>query len=97
MVSMLGILLMRQPSMTGFAFTVVLAVIIMVGASLTLLPAVLGFTGHRIERLHVPFVSKQAGPYDASRWFRWSRFVQHRPASSSAGRAAPGRPGCRTR
>ena len=58
-VSMLGILLMGQPSMTGFAFTVVLAVLIVMAASVTLLPALLGFAGRNIERLHVPFVSKR--------------------------------------
>jgi RND superfamily putative drug exporter len=84
-VSMLGILLMGQPAMNGFAFTVVLAVLVTVAASLTLLPALLGFTGRRIERLHVPFVSKQVRPYDASRWFHWSRFVQHRPWVSAIG------------
>lgn len=84
-VSMLGILLMGQPAMNGFAFTVVLAVLVTVAASLTLLPAMLGFTGHGIERLHVPFVSRQARPYDASRWFRWSRFVQRRPWVAAIG------------
>ncbi len=84
-VSMLGILLMGQPAMNGFAFTVVLAVLITVAASLTLLPAMLGFTGHRIERLHVPFVSRQVRAYDASRWFRWSRFIQRRPWIAAIG------------
>ena len=59
-VSMLGILLMGQPAMTGFAFTVVLAVLVVMTASVTLLPALLGFAGRNIERLHVPFVSKNA-------------------------------------
>jgi putative drug exporter of the RND superfamily len=84
-VSMLGILLMGQPAMNGFAFTVVLAVLVTVAASLTLLPAMLGFTGHRIERLHVPFVSSRVRPYDASRWFRWSRLVQRRPRIAAIG------------
>ncbi len=84
-VSMLGILLMGQASMNGFAFTVVLAVLTTMAASLTLLPAVLGFAGHNIERLHVPFVSKRAASYDASRWYRWSRFVQRRPLFAAVG------------
>ncbi len=41
-VSMLGILLMGQPAMNGFAFTVVLAVLVTVAASLTLLPPCTG-------------------------------------------------------
>jgi RND superfamily putative drug exporter len=84
-ISMLGILLMGQPAMNGFAFTVVLAVLVTVAASMTLLPAMLGFTGRDIERLHVPFVSRQVRPYDASRWFRWSRFIQRRPWIAAIG------------
>ena len=77
--SMLGILLMGQPAMNGFAFTVVLAVLVVMGATMTLLPAILGFAGRNIERLHVPFVSRSVRSYDASRWYRWSRFIQRRP------------------
>ena len=58
-VSMLGILLVGQPALNGFAFTVSLAVLVTMAASLTLLPAMLGFAGRNIERLHVPFVGKE--------------------------------------
>jgi RND superfamily putative drug exporter len=78
-ISMLGILLMGQPAMNGFAFTVVLAVVVVMAATLTLLPAILGFAGRSIDRLHVPFVSRDIRAYDASRWYRWSRFIQRRP------------------
>ena len=84
-VSLLGILLMDQPSMTGFAFSVIPAVLIVMAASVTLLPALLGFAGRNIERLHVPFVSKDVRAYDASRWYRWSRFIQHRPKVAAIG------------
>jgi RND superfamily putative drug exporter len=87
-ISMLGILLMGQPAMNGFAFTVVLAVLVTMAASVTLLPAILGFAGRNIERLHVPFVSKQARTYDASRWYRWSRFIQRRPWWAAIGSLA---------
>jgi RND superfamily putative drug exporter len=87
--SMLGILLMGQPAMNGFAFTVVLAVLITMSASVTLLPAVLGFAGRNIERLHVPFVSRHPRSDGSSRWHRWSRFIQRRPAIAAvAGLAA---------
>jgi RND superfamily putative drug exporter len=76
---MLGILLMGQAAMTGFAVTVILVVLITMTASVTLLPAVLGFTGRGIERLHVPFVRKEARVDGTSRWYRWSRLIQHRP------------------
>ncbi len=84
-VSMLGILLVGLASLNGFAFTVSLAVLLVMVASVTLLPALLGFTGRNIERLHVPFVGKNPHAYDTSRWYRWSRFVQRRPWVAAIG------------
>ena len=84
-ISMLGILLVGQPAMTGFAFTVSLALLVVMAASLTLLPALLGFAGRNIERLHVPFVKRDAHAYDTTRWYRWSRFIQHRPWLAAIG------------
>jgi putative drug exporter of the RND superfamily len=54
-------------------------VLAMLAASLTLLPAALGFVGTRIDKFKVPFASK--GTKDPGRgfWFRWSRLVQRRP------------------
>src|SRR5207248_2807529 len=46
-------------------------------ASITLLPAVLGFAGHTIDKLSV-FRRRRQGVRN-SIWFRWSRVVQHRP------------------
>jgi putative drug exporter of the RND superfamily len=90
-VSMLGILLMGQPAMTGFAFSVVVAVLVVMAASVTLLPAILGFAGRNIERLHVPFVRRSAQGVtatDSTRWHRWSRFVQRRPRFAALGALA---------
>jgi RND superfamily putative drug exporter len=90
-ISMLGILLMGQPAMTGFAFSVVVTVLVVVAASVTLLPAVLGFAGRNIERLHVPFVRRNADGLtatDSTSWHRWSRFVQRRPRFAALGALA---------
>ena len=84
-VAMLGILLVGQPALAGFAFTASLFVLITMTASLTLLPAMLGFAGRNIERLHVPFVSKNQHAYDTTRWYRWSRFIQRRPWMAAIG------------
>ena len=84
-VAMLGILLVGQPALAGFAFTASLFVLVTMTASLTLLPALLGFAGRNIERLHVPFVSKNQHAYDTTRWYRWSRFIQHRPWFAAIG------------
>jgi putative drug exporter of the RND superfamily len=77
--SMLGILLMGQAAMTGFAVTVTFVVLVTMIASVTLLPALLGFSGRNIERLHVPFLGRKVAFEGTSRWYRWSRFIQHRP------------------
>jgi len=87
-ISMLGILLTGQAALTGFALSVVLAVLVIMLASVTLLPAVLGFAGRNIERLHVPFVSRNVTAYDTTRWYRWSRFIQHRPWLAATGSLA---------
>jgi RND superfamily putative drug exporter len=87
-IAMLGILLVGQPALAGFAFTASLFVAVTMTASLTLLPALLGFSGRNIERLHVPFVSKGERAYDTTRWYRWSRFVQRRPWIAAIGSLA---------
>ena len=84
-VSMLGILLVGQQSLNGFAFTVSLAVLMTMTASLTLLPALLGFAGRNIERLHVPRLRRASGSPGDSRWYRWSRWVQRRPLIAATG------------
>jgi RND superfamily putative drug exporter len=84
-VAMLGILLVGQPALAGFAFTASLFVLVTMTASLTLLPALLGFSGRNIERLHVPFVSRSQRAFDTTRWYRWSRFIQRRPWIAAIG------------
>lgn len=84
-VAMLGILLVGQPALAGFAITASLFVLITMTASLTLLPAMLGFAGRNIECLHVPFVGRTHRAYDTTRWYRWSRFIQRRPWLAAIG------------
>ncbi len=84
-VAMLGILLVGQPALAGFAFTASLFVLVTMTASLTLLPAMLGLAGRNIERLHVPFANLTQPAYDTTRWYRWSRFIQRRPWFAAIG------------
>ncbi len=77
-ISLLGMLLMRMPFTPGVAFTASLAVLVVMVASVTFLPALLGFTGVHIDRLRVPFL-KPGGDTQHGFWFRWSRMVQRRP------------------
>ena len=53
-ISMLGLLLMGLPYLNGVAFSASATVLIVMIASLTLLPALLGFAGVKIDALPVP-------------------------------------------
>ena len=48
-------------------------------AALTLLPAMLGFAGNAIDKLHLPGLLQNGGPPPENGfWHRWSRYVQRR-------------------
>ncbi len=98
-IALLGLLLMGLPYLVGVAFAASTSVLIVMIASLTLLPALLGFAGHRINSLKIPVPGGRrrearaaaqrqtmpAGfPVDASPSFaRWSAAVQRRPWTST--------------
>jgi RND superfamily putative drug exporter len=47
--------------------------------TITLLPALPGFVGPTLDRLHVPFVKRNDGPVEDNLAHRWSRVVQRYP------------------
>jgi len=78
-ISLLGMLTMGLSYLNGVAGSAVLAVLTMLAASLTLLPAILGFAGQKIDRFRVPFTGRASHQGTKAFWYRWSRVVQHRP------------------
>ncbi len=78
-ISLLGMLLMGLPFVRGLAMATAVVVLLTIIASVTLLPAVLGFVGHSIDRLHIPGIRTDESAHRESRWFRWSRFIQRHP------------------
>ena len=78
-ISLLGMLIMGLGYLQGVAGSSVLVVLAMLAASLTLLPAILGFVGTNIDRLRVPFTGRESHQGDRAFWYRWSRVVQRRP------------------
>ena len=78
-ISLLGMLMMSQPYVAGVAFSSVLTVLAVMLAALTLLPALLGFTGRNIDRLRMPFRHPSEDQAGRGVWYRWSRTVQRRP------------------
>ena len=55
-ISLVGLAAMRLEYLYGTAAVTVAGVLIVLIASMTLLPAILGFAGSKIDRLRVPFV-----------------------------------------
>jgi RND superfamily putative drug exporter len=83
-ISLLGIFLLNLDFMRSMAVGAVLAVLFAMLASITLLPAMLGFVGRHIDSLRVPFLHKptevgSAEGNQASFWYRWSRVIQSKP------------------
>ena len=78
-ISMLGLFLMGLPYLYGVALAASLAVLLVLAANLTLLPAMLGFSGHKVNRLRIPGLGRVAPDPDHTRAARWARGVQRRP------------------
>ena len=90
-ISLLGMLTMNQPYVPGVAFSAVAAVLAVMVAALTLLPALLGFAGRSIDRLRLPFRHPSKENSASGFWYRWSRTIQRRPVITGlAGAAALG-------
>jgi len=86
-IALLGMLTMGLSYLQGVAASSVLAVLTVLAASLTLLPAILGFVGTNIDRLKVPFTGRPSHQGEHSFWYRWSRIVQRRPWTAAIGGA----------
>ena len=82
MISLLGMLLMGMSFLNGLALGTSTAVLVAVLAAITLLPASLGFIGHRIDKLSFHHRDRRIGE---SGWHRWSRFVQRHAVACAIG------------
>jgi RND superfamily putative drug exporter len=81
-ISLLGILLMGFSFVQGIALGGAAAVLVTMLASVTLLPAVMGFVGRNIDKLHIPRLRRSESASHQSFWFRWSRVIQRRPGTA---------------
>jgi RND superfamily putative drug exporter len=78
-ISLLGLFVVGLAFMNGLAVGTIAAVLMVLAAALTLLPAMLGFVGYNIDRLHVPGLLVRSPSAGGGFWYRWSRTVQRRP------------------
>jgi putative drug exporter of the RND superfamily len=78
-ISLLGMLLMGFAFVEGLAVGSAATVLVTMLASVTLLPAVIGFAGKNIDRWRLPWFKRGEDDPRESVWFRWSRVLQRRP------------------
>jgi putative drug exporter of the RND superfamily len=87
-ISMMGLFLMGLTYLHGVAISAIVAVLVVMAASVTLLPALLGFARQRVNRLRLPGVARGRSGEGSARAIRWSRLIQRRPwAAAIAGTA----------
>ena len=81
-IAVLGLMLTGLPYMYGVAIAASLAVLVVMLAAVSLLPALLSYLGPRVDRLRLPLVGRRKpaaeGNEDSLAW-RWSHAVQRRP------------------
>jgi RND superfamily putative drug exporter len=89
-IALMGMFLMGLSFVNGLAVGAAFAVLITMAASVTLLPAMLGFAGRNIDKFHVPRLHSATATADNRKgfWFGWSRRIQRRPWPFAAGALA---------
>jgi RND superfamily putative drug exporter len=80
-IAVLGLALTGLPYMYGVALSASFAVLVVMLAAVTLLPALLSYLGPRVDRLRIPFLGRtlrSEGGSDSPA-ARWSHAIQRRP------------------
>ena len=82
-ISMLGLFAMGLSFMRGAALVTILSVLVVMAASITLFPALLGYFGKHVDRLRLPIrrrsqVTVAVGGHvePSGPWLRWSRGIE---------------------
>jgi RND superfamily putative drug exporter len=78
-IGLCGLFIVDLPFMYGLVVGAITAVVLVLTAALTLLPALLGFVGRNIDRLHLPGLVVRPATAGHGFWYRWSQMVQRRP------------------
>jgi RND superfamily putative drug exporter len=77
LISLTAVMLVPSPAFRSMALGIMLSVLFVLGASLTLLPAVLAKLGPRIDGLSLPWV--HSGEHRSKRFERWGERLWRRP------------------
>src|SRR5664280_948329 len=79
LVSLSAVMLVPSPAFRSMAAGIMLAVVFVLAATLTLLPAVLGKLGDRVDALALPWV--HAGEHRSARFAAWAERLWRRPVA----------------
>jgi putative drug exporter of the RND superfamily len=79
LISVLGLFLMGVSYLQGVALSASLAVLVVMAAAVTLLPALLSLAGPRVNKLRIPGLGRTLARERPAPAARWSRFIQRRP------------------
>jgi putative drug exporter of the RND superfamily len=74
-----GLVVAGIPAATIMGASAAIVVAVMVLASITLLPALLGFAGENIDRFRLPGLKARVESGENNVWGRWARHVAQRP------------------
>jgi putative drug exporter of the RND superfamily len=84
-ISLLGLFTLGLSYMNGAALSASLAVLVVMAAAVTLLPALLGFAGRSVNRFRVPLLGgRRGGAQGGALAARWGQVVQRRPWTAIA-------------
>jgi RND superfamily putative drug exporter len=86
LVSLSAVLLVPAPAVRTMAVGIMLAVVFVLAASFTLLPAVLGALGEKVNAVSLPFATKQE--HRSPLFARWAGVLPRRPRVAVLGSAA---------
>jgi RND superfamily putative drug exporter len=87
-IALLGLFAIGIPFVAGLGLAAAIFVVLSVLIALTLLPALLGYVGHRIDKWHIPGLHASAHASRETVWYRWSEQIQRRPWPYMFGSAA---------
>lgn len=78
LVSLTAVMLVPSPAFRSMSLGIMLAVVFVLAATLTLLPAVLGRIGAKVDRLALPWA--HSGEHRSARFTAWGQRLWRRPA-----------------
>jgi RND superfamily putative drug exporter len=81
-ISLLGLFLVGVSYLHGVALSASLAVLVVMLAAVTLLPALLAIAGRRVDRLRIPGLHRGPRLEEAAPAARWARLIQRHPWSA---------------